>query len=220
MGAAPFHPLPTKAGNVAAGRRPPPAPIMRRMSDDAPARPSAWRAVPSPALPVAAPSDGERAARLAAELAAAFKARARLYRDLLTTLEEEFGAAAAERLLARAIRRRGDAAGAALFADMAGAAPAAVVARFLTVASPDWGRLFPHAVEEDADGRVRVTVRRCPLKEAWREDGLPPEEVARLCRIAGEADHGVFGRAGCGFSAATWRPDGPDTCCVLTFAPE
>lgn len=178
--------------------------------------------MPSPALPAVEPAAEERAARLAAELDAAFKARARLYRDLLVTLEEAVGSAEAERLLARAIRRRGKAAGTALFAGMPGAAPAAVVARFLTVASPDWGRLFPHAVEEGADGRVRVSVRRCPLKDAWVEDGLAPGEVARLCRIAGQADHGVFGAAGCGFAAETWEPGRPGdagSCCVLTFGP-
>ncbi|WP_376089106.1 L-2-amino-thiazoline-4-carboxylic acid hydrolase [Roseomonas sp. CCTCC AB2023176] len=188
------------------------------MDDIAPETGSAseWREVPSPALPAREPSAEERAARLAAELDAAFKARARLYRDLLVTLEEAVGAAEAERLLGLAIRRRGDAAGAALFAAMGDAGPAAVVERFLTVASPDWGRLFPHAVSRRGDGGVRVTVRRCPLKEAWVEDGLAPAEIARLCRIAGEADHGVFGRAGCGFSAETWAP-GRQGCCVLTF---
>jgi predicted ArsR family transcriptional regulator len=192
------------------------------MTDATPGDDAGWERVPSPALPKEEPSAEERAGRLAAELDASFKARARLYADLLRTLEEAVGSEEAERLLARAIRRRGDAAGAALFSGMGEAGPAEVVARFLTVASPDWGRLFPHDVHRAADGRVRVSVRRCPLKDAWVEDGLGEAEVARLCRIAGQADHGVFGRAGCGFSAETWwagRPGDEGSCCVLTFSP-
>lgn len=172
--------------------------------------------VPSPALPATEPDPAERAERLARELDAAFAARARLYWHLLVTLTEAHGAAEAERLLGLAIERMGDAAGRAIFAGLAAPAPMAVVERFLTVASPDWGRLFPHVVTRAPDGTVTVQVRRCPLKDAWVADGRTEREIATLCRIAGRADHGVFGQAGCGFSAETWMP-GREGCCVLRF---
>ncbi|UFN49595.1 L-2-amino-thiazoline-4-carboxylic acid hydrolase [Roseomonas sp. OT10] len=176
------------------------------------------REIPSPALPAEEPSPEERAARLAAELDAAFKARGRLYWDLYLTLREAHGEAEAERLLAAAIERRGAAAGQALFAGLAAPTPMRVAETFLTRASPDWGRLFPHAIRARTDGTVRVLVRRCPLKEAWEEDGRSEAEIALLCRIAGRADHGVFGASGVGFSAETWVP-GEEGCCRLTFAP-
>lgn len=181
-----------------------------------------WGEVPSPATPAREPEPAERAERLAAELRASFMARGRLYWDMYVTLREALGPAEAERLLSAAVERRGAAAGAGLFAGALppGAGPREVAETFLTVASPDWGRLFPHAVEARDDGAVRVRVLRCPLKDAWAEDGRTPEEVALLCRIAGRADHGVFGAASaaCRFSAETWTP-GREGCCVLVLEP-
>ena len=176
------------------------------------------REIPSPALPAGEPAPAERAARLAAELDAAFKARGRLYWALLATLREAHGEAEAERLLSLAIERRGAAAGAALFAGLGAPTPHAVAETFLTRASPDWGRLFPHLLCEEADGTLIVQVERCPLKEAWEEDGRTPEEIALLCRIAGRADHGVFGASGIGFTARTWKP-GDRGCCELRLSP-
>jgi len=169
----------------------------------------------SPALPETEPDPAMRAERLARELDAVFAARARLYWHLYVTLREALGEAEAERLLALAIERTGAEAGARIFAGATGAAPMEVAARFLTVASPDWGRLFPHEVERDGDD-VTVRVLRCPLKDAWIADGRSESEVAMLCRIAGRADHGVFGASGCAFDAETWTP-GREGCCVLRF---
>jgi len=171
----------------------------------------------SPALPATEPDPAARAERLARELDAAFQGRARLYWHLLVTLTEAHGAAEAERLLGLAIERMGSAAGRAIFAGLAEPTPMAVAERFLTVASPDWGRLFPHEVTRADDGAVTVRVLRCPLKDAWMADGRTEAEIATLCRIAGRADHGVFGGAGCGFAAETWVPRQPG-CCVLRFA--
>ena len=176
------------------------------------------REVPSPALPSAEPASAVRAERLAAELDASFKARGRLYWDLYVVLRDAHGDAEAERLLTAAIERRGRAAGDALFDGLASSTPRRLTARFLERASPDWGRLFPHAVREGADGTVRVLVRRCPLKDAWEEDGRSPAEIALLCRIAGRADHAVFGGRGARFSAETWTP-GREGCCHLTLSP-
>jgi hypothetical protein len=177
-----------------------------------------WRTLPSPAAAGLPVDDATRAAQLAAELDAAFQARARLYWAFYLEARAAYGAEAAAGLLARAIRRRGAEAGAALFAGIETASPADVAAHFLRLASPDWGRLFPHTVEAAADGTVRLTVHRCPLKDAWVADGRTPDEVAMLCRIAGEADHGVFGAAPVRFGATTWQP-GREGCCVLTLAP-
>jgi hypothetical protein len=172
----------------------------------------------SPAAPESEPSAEERAERLARELDAAFQGRGRLYWDLYATLREAHGPDEAERLLARAIERRGRAAGEALFAGREGATPQEIAAHFLRVASPDWGRLFPHDYEPRADGSVTIRVHRCPLKDAWLADGRTPEEVALMCRIAGRADHGVFGAADCTFAAETWEP-GREGCCVLHLSP-
>jgi hypothetical protein len=172
----------------------------------------------SPALPATEPTPAERAERLARELDAAFAARARLYWHLFVTLREELGEATAERLLSRAIERHGAAAGGTIFGGLEDASPMAVAARFLTVASADWGRLFPHELSQADDGAVTIHVKRCPLKDAWVADGRTPAEVAQLCRIAGAADRGVFEGRGCGFGAETWR-EGREGCFVLRLTP-
>ncbi|MFT8243839.1 L-2-amino-thiazoline-4-carboxylic acid hydrolase [Roseomonas sp. BN140053] len=177
------------------------------------------RELPSPALPATEPSAQERAERLAAELDASFKARGRLYWDFYTVLRDAHGEAEAERLLSAAIETRGRAAGEALFADLDDPTPRRVVERFLTRASPDWGQLFPHSIREAPDGTLRVLVRRCPLKDAWEEDGRTPAEIATLCRIANRADHAVFGCSGLRFSAESWTP-GHEGCCHLSFVPD
>lgn len=172
----------------------------------------------SPAMPEAEPSAEARSERLARELDAAFQGRGRLYWDLFVTLREAHGAAEAERLLSLAIERRGQAGGQALFAGLEGATPHEIAAHFLRVASPDWGRLFVHDYEPQPDGAVTIRVHRCPLKDAWVADGRTPDEIALLCRIAGRADHGVFGAADCAFRAETWEP-GREGCCVLHLSP-
>jgi hypothetical protein len=172
----------------------------------------------SPALPETEPHPAKRADRLARELDAAFQARARLYWHLFDTIRAALGEAEAERLLSLAIERTGVEAGGRIFAGLTDTAPLAVATRFLTVASPDWGRLFPHEITRE-DEAVTVRVLRCPLKAAWVADGRSEAEIATLCRIAGRADHGVFGQSGCGFDAETWEP-GREGCCVLRFGPD
>lgn len=155
--------------------------------------------------------------KLRAELDAAFKNRARLYKNMLDALTVELGAERAEAVLSAAIETRGVEAGRALFGRMTAPTAAQVADAFLAV-SPAEGSLFPHTRTQDVDGRVTVAVSRCPLLEAWREDGLADAEIQTLCRIAGRFDNGCFGAAGIGFAAETWAP-GKDGCCTLYLGP-
>jgi hypothetical protein len=145
--------------------------------------------------------------RLRAELEESFRNRAHLYRLLLEELAAELGPEAAERVLARAVERRGREAGAA-FAGLGGAR--AVGEAFLA-ASPDGGRMYPTDVERHPDG-ITIKVRRCPLKDAWTGAGLPPARVAALCRLAGAFDKGLFEAAGVRFANETWREGGTGCC--------
>lgn len=169
------------------------------------------RAVP------ALPEDRLDAKKLTREIDAAFKNRARLYKNMLDALTAELGRARAETVLSAAIETRGAEAGRALFGHMTAPTAAQIADAFLAV-SPAEGTLFPHTRAEDAAGRVTISVSRCPLLEAWREDGLPDAEIATLCRIAGTFDTGCFGAAGIGFAAETWAP-GKDGCCTLYLGP-
>ncbi|MBL0931116.1 MAG: L-2-amino-thiazoline-4-carboxylic acid hydrolase [Alphaproteobacteria bacterium] len=157
------------------------------------------------------------AGKLKRELDDAFKARARLYRAILDELTAEIGAERAEAVLGRAIEKRGVAAGTALFGGLESPTAKDVADRFLAV-SPAEGTLYPHTRDDraGANGETGVTVKvhRCPLQEAWREDGASDAEIARLCRISGRFDTGCFGVGGVAFEATTWTP-GSTGCCTL-----
>jgi L-2-amino-thiazoline-4-carboxylic acid hydrolase len=153
-------------------------------------------------------------ATLRRELAEAFKGRAHMYRLMLQVMAEQRGRAEAEAMLAEACLRRGREVAPLLFAGTP-AEPEAVARRFLSV-SPDRGDLYPHATEEKA-GCFTIAVHACPLKDAWMEAGLPPEEVAALCRIAGEFDRGLFEAAGVGFENSTWSAARGGGCCRITL---
>lgn len=104
-----------------------------------------------------------------------------------------------------------------MFADVDRDDPRAVADAFLA-SSPDGGALYPADMETGADGSVVIAVKRCPLQDAWRGAGLPPERVARLCRIAGRFDTGLFGETRVGFAAETWSP-GREGCCRIRLSP-
>jgi hypothetical protein len=148
------------------------------------------------------------------ELSDAFKNRAHLYRLMLEVLTERYDAAEAEALLTEVCDRRGREVAPLLFRDMP-ADPEAIARRFLSV-SPDGGDLYPHDTEQCADS-FTISVHSCPLKEAWLEAGLGGEAVARLCRIAGAFDRGLFEAAGVGFENSTWSEARGGGCCRITL---
>jgi len=150
------------------------------------------------------------------EVRSAFKNRAYFYLHVYDELAAELGPERAKQIMKRAIFKRGVEAGRAFrrFApsDMKGLCEAFVGG------SPADGALFCPVVERcDAEG-IDITFKRCPLKEAWLEAGLPEEKVALLCEIAATVDYGTFEGNGFAFSANTYKP-GADGCCHLHIRP-
>ncbi len=154
--------------------------------------------------------------RLRAQLYGAFKHRALLYYRIFDEMRRALGEAQASEILSRAIYARGTEIGAAFAhhgpADLAGLREAFVAM------IPDEGRMFSADVERCDTGALDITLRRCPLKDAWLEAGVPEADVATLCRIAGRVDNGTFEAAGFEFWADTWQP-GRDGCCHLHIRP-
>jgi L-2-amino-thiazoline-4-carboxylic acid hydrolase len=145
-----------------------------------------------------------------------FANRAHIYRLLFSHLRSELGAERATELLGRAIFQRGleKAAKYASFAprDLDGLKEAFVANL------PDNGAMFaPEIVRCDADG-LDIKFHRCPLKQAWLDAGLTPNEVATLCQIAAQVDQGMFEAAGFHFQAETYAP-GKEGCCFLHVRP-
>ena len=149
---------------------------------------------------------------LRGQLKNSFKNRAILYYFIYDELSREIGAENAEKILKRAIYRRGEQIG-AQFQPHAPADFEGLRDAFLAVI-PDQGRMFnPDVVRCDAEG-LDVQLEACPLKAAWEEMGLDQQQREALCRIAGEIDKGTFEAAGFGFEPDTWQP-GRSGCCHL-----
>jgi hypothetical protein len=69
----------------------------------------------------------------------------------------------------------------------------------------------PAVLRCDASG-IDTQMMRCPLKQAWQDAGLADDEIALLCNIASEADHGTMEAAGFGLDIETWRSGGAGCC--------
>ncbi|MEW5862194.1 MAG: L-2-amino-thiazoline-4-carboxylic acid hydrolase [Pseudomonadota bacterium] len=147
------------------------------------------------------------------DLIAQMKNRALIYKEMYEVLAAELGAQKAEALMAKAIYRRGADVGRA-FARFAPDDLAGLRDAFLA-SVPGGEALFrPQVLRCDAE-RLEIQLHGCPLKDAWREAGLPEEKVATLCRIAGAVDRGLFEGAGFRFENRTWTP-GAEGCCFLS----
>jgi len=147
------------------------------------------------------------------DLIAQMKNRALIYMEMYDVLSAELGAQRAEALLTKAIFRRGLAAGKSLAKhapdDLAG-----LKASFLANV-PGGEEIFqPEVLRCDRD-HLEMLLHGCPLKDAWREAGLPEDKIATLCRIAGAVDQGLFRGAGFKVENRTWKP-GAKGCCFLS----
>jgi hypothetical protein len=154
--------------------------------------------------------------KLRRQLYDAFANRARIYHLLFCELRSELGADRAAELMGRAIYQRGAQLG-ARYAAFAPRDLERLKQAFLANVSDDGAMFAPEVVRCDGEG-LDIKLHRCPLKEAWLDAGLAPEEVATLCRIAARVDSGLFEAAGFRFHADTYQPGG-EGCCFLHVRP-
>ena len=149
------------------------------------------------------------------DLIAQMKNRALIYLEMYDVLVEEFGEQKAEALLTKAIYRRGLQMGKPLrkFSpnDLAGLREA-----FLANV-PGGKEIFQPQVLKNEANALEIQLHGCPLKDAWREAGLPEEKVATLCRIAGAFDRGLFEATGVRFENVTWTPGHGSGCCHIAL---
>jgi predicted ArsR family transcriptional regulator len=145
-----------------------------------------------------------------------FANRAHIYHLLFRELRAEFGAEKAAELMGRALYQRGAQVG-ARYASFAPRDLEGLKQAFLANVSDNGAMFAPEVVRCDAEG-LDIKLHRCPLKQAWLDAGLAPEEVAALCRIAARVDNGLFEAAGFRFHADTYQP-GDEGCCFLHVRP-
>ena len=142
------------------------------------------------------------------------KNRALIYMEIYDVLAAELGAARAEAMLAKAIYNRGRKMGKA-FAKFSPADLAGLREAFLASVPGGEAIFQPQVLKSDAES-LQIQLHGCPLKDAWRDAGLPEEKVETLCRIAGAVDKGLFEGAGFAFENRTWTP-GASGCCFLSI---
>ena len=142
------------------------------------------------------------------------KNRALIYMEMYDVLAAELGATRAEALLAKAIYNRGRKMGKA-FAKFSPADLTGLRDAFLASVPGGEAIFQPQMLKCDAHS-LEIQLHGCPLKDAWRDAGLPEEKVETLCRIAGAVDKGLFEGAGFAFENRTWAP-GAKGCCFLSI---
>ena len=148
-----------------------------------------------------------------AETRAAYENRAMMYAAMLDELESELGTQRAAGLMKRGIYRRGRQIGEA-YRDAVAAGDLAEVGRIFVESSPVQGALFEPAIYEPPTGdRIILSMKACPLVDAWHKAGLPPERVDLLCEIAAAVDFGTFDDAGLDLEFLDRQPcEDSDTC--------
>ena len=105
---------------------------------------------------------------------------------LLKEMEIAVGLEEAERVASRAIYRYGQTKGQRMGAlDI----PADFIARQMR---PGRQEIFDKEAIEAGETRGEIRFHYCPLVEAWKRLEATPEELARLCNIAMQGDHGLL----------------------------
>ena len=149
----------------------------------------------------------------AEKVAQAARQRAAVYAHLYRTLSGRLGSREAAGLMGEAVRAWGkEKAGKEFSAEALAGDLSAAAAEF---ASPEPVKqaLFAPRVVSEGEGEVRIAMSRCPLVDEWREEGLSTDDVAALCRIAREVDHGAWeGALGFDLRFEGTRGDGMPEC--------
>lgn len=129
------------------------------------------------------------------ETRAAFANRALIYATMYEELSDELGPDRAAEVMKRAIYRRGEAVG-RKYRAAASTGDLEEVGRIFCDGSPCGGELFEPGVEDLGEDRTVLRMEACPLVDAWRAEGLDPDDVDALCAIAAAVDQGTFETAG------------------------
>jgi hypothetical protein len=145
-----------------------------------------------------------------------FAMRASFYAETFNVLKARFGREEAMRLCKQMTRAMGEKMGAAYAmhgpGDLAGLKDSflAGIIEGEALFSPEVIRCDGHA--------LCIDFHRCPLKEAWEQQGYAGSDLEDLCVIAGAIDGGLFEAAGFTFAGETWKP-GDSGCCRLKVLP-
>jgi hypothetical protein len=168
--------------------------------------------------PAPDPTCEEALARSRRETRDAFANRALMYWYIYDELSAELGADRATTIMKQAVFRRGLEVG-RKYRAAAEAGDLAAVGAIFCDGSPSEGALFSPGIEALDDGRLVLRMESCPLVDAWRDFGLAPEEIDRMCEISAAVDQGTFAGAGLSLEFLD-RLGKPGSCrCLLELKP-
>ena len=146
-------------------------------------------------------------------VAEATRQRAAVYAHLFKVLREKLGEERAVALMSEAIRAHGEDKASKGYSAAARAGDLRQAAR--EFASADAVKQFQFAprIVSASDTEVVIAMSRCPLADQWMEMGLPPGDIATLCRIARAVDFGTWeGALGFALAFEGTRGEGKDEC--------
>ncbi len=150
------------------------------------------------------------------QLRRSFAMRAAFYAETFAVLSAEFGREEAMRLCQQMTRQMGEKMGVAYAkhgpSDLKGLKDSFLAGII------EGEALFSPEVTRCDDTELCIHFHRCPLKEAWEQQGHSGAALRDLCIIAGAIDGGLFEAAGFTFAGATWTP-GESGCCRLRILP-
>lgn len=122
------------------------------------------------------------------------KNRARIYAHLYRELSREVGEDKATMILKKAIYARGEEKGKQLAESIK--KPNLHELAVASVQGKGEMDAFGHEVVSEHPDYILLRLNRCPLVEAWKEAGIPPEGRKKMCDIAYQVDFGKFEAAG------------------------
>jgi len=144
----------------------------------------------------------------------AFKNRAVLYRLFYEEFSKEIGEERTAEIMKRALYR-GGAAKSDRYRAFAERGDFQGVADEFIKSSVCAGALFKPSIAKVDDRSAIIDMAGCPLVDAWREMGLSPEEVARMCEMANATDYGKYEGMGFALTIDSTVARGQDRCRLI-----
>jgi hypothetical protein len=122
------------------------------------------------------------------------KNRAKIYLLLYRELSTEVGEEKANEIMKRAIYTRGKEKGLQLTERIKEPSLRELAIAF--VEGKGDMDAFGHEVVREKSDHVILRLNRCPLVDTWKDEGLSPVEIKKMCDIAYQVDFGKFEQAG------------------------
>jgi hypothetical protein len=125
------------------------------------------------------------------ELKDAIKSRAMTYAFIYEEMKEKLGAKKAGKIFSESIYKFGESKSGKYKNALKKGGLKALSKEFVE-SSPLGGKIFKPEIEKVNEKECILTMKACPLVEAWKENNFSDEKIKTLCDIAYQIDLGTF----------------------------